>query len=147
MIIDYSFKEQEVTYTIKGKVLPKSLVISGVLPNMNDYTEAQRTNKYKGARMKKDAQDLVHWHILSQIRSLRIDKPVFMVYHFYEADRKRDHDNVSAFAHKVVQDALVQAKILKNDGWKDIVGYQDLFFVTANQPYIEVFFIEIGEEL
>jgi Holliday junction resolvase RusA-like endonuclease len=38
----------------------------------------------------------------------------------------------------VIQDALVKAKVLKNDGWKEITGFQDNFFVDKDNPRIEV---------
>lgn len=36
------------------------------------------------------------------------------------------------------QDALVKEGILENDGWKDIVGFTDRFFIDKNNPRIEV---------
>ena len=61
-----------------------------------------------------------------------------MRYRWYEKDRRRDLDNVSSFGRKVIQDALVQTHILKNDGWKEIIGFSDEFFVDARNPRIEV---------
>lgn len=61
-----------------------------------------------------------------------------MRYRWYEKDRRRDLDNVSSFGRKVIQDALVQTHVLKNDGWKEITGFSDEFFVDADNPRIEV---------
>ena len=38
----------------------------------------------------------------------------------------------------MIQDALVQAHTLQNDGWKEITGFSDEFFVDAHNPRIEV---------
>ena len=76
--------------------------------------------------------------IYSQLGRLRIRKPVKMRYKWFEKNRRRDLDNVSSFGRKVIQDALVRAHILQNDGWKEIVGFSDEFFVDAHNPRIEV---------
>jgi len=86
---------------------------------------------------------MVEWAINNS--SCKVDSPVFLVYHFYEPNRRRDKDNISAFAHKVIQDALVHLKVIKNDGWNDIAGYIDLFDIDENNPRIEVEFRK-GEE-
>jgi len=86
---------------------------------------------------------MVEWAINNS--SCKVDSPVFLVYHFYEPNRRRDKDNISAFAHKVIQDALVHLKVIKNDGWNDIAGYIDLFDVDENNPRIEVDFKDENE--
>lgn len=69
-----------------------------------------------------------------------------MVYNWYEKDRRRDKDNVSGFGRKVIQDALVKAKILKNDGWKDIDGFSDKFYVDTKNPRVVVEILEVNED-
>jgi Holliday junction resolvase RusA-like endonuclease len=64
--------------------------------------------------------------------------PVKLHFRFYEPNRKRDLDNISGFAHKVIQDALVSCGVLGGDGWKYITGYTDEFFVDKQNPRIEV---------
>lgn len=119
------------------------LVIPERLPNLNDYTAANRMNPYVGARMKKNAQRLCEAAVRLHLGHIRIDKPVIIHYTFYELDRRRDHDNVSAFAHKVIQDALVTCKVLKDDGWKEVLGDTNKFYVDRNNPRIEVIIEEI----
>lgn len=113
-------------------------VILGKLPGLNEYTAANRTNPYKGGKMKKDGEQIVIWSIRQQMKGLHIDKPVWLHYHFFEPNRRRDLDNISAFSHKVIQDALVKCGVLKNDGWKEIVGYTDQFYQDKENPRIEV---------
>lgn len=38
----------------------------------------------------------------------------------------------------MVQDALVSAGVLKDDGWKHVVGFSDRFDVDKANPHIEV---------
>ena len=128
--------------TIPGSMSDCRLVIKGRLPGLNEYTKACRTNPHSGNEMKRQAQELVMWHILSQQRGRRFVKPVFILFTFYEQDRRRDRDNVSSFARKVIQDALVKCGTLKDDGWDQVTGYLDRFEVDKNNPRIVVEFIE-----
>lgn len=114
------------------------LTINGRLDNMNDYTRACRTNQYKGAKMKQKNEAVVIRAILEQLGRLRITKPVIIRYRWYEPNKRRDLDNISSFGRKVIQDALVQTKVLRDDGWSYIIGFQDAFFVDKEHPHIEV---------
>jgi hypothetical protein len=128
--------------TILGSKSEHTLTVNGRLPGLNEYTDACRTNPRAGAKMKQEAQELVMWHILSQLRRVRFTKPVFLLFTFYEQDRRRDRDNVSSFARKVIQDALVKCDTLQDDGWDHVTGYLDKFEVDKKQPRIVVEFIE-----
>lgn len=68
--------------------------------------------------------------------------PIRISYLFVEQNRRRDHDNVSAFFHKVFQDSCVRAGLIPNDGWNEISGYRDDFTVDKNHPRIEVTIFE-----
>ena len=114
------------------------LVIPGTLPNLNDYISAERTNRYKGAAMKRQSEQIVMLAIKKCLRGVKFTRPIKMAYHWYEPTRRRDMDNVSSFGRKVIQDALVKAGVLKNDGWANIVGFSDEFAVDAKHPRIEV---------
>lgn len=120
------------------------LKIRGVLPGANEYINAERTNKYKAAEMKRQAEHAVICAARQQLRGVRITKPVYMAYTWTEPNRRRDKDNI-AFAKKFIQDALVKAKILKNDGWGEITGFDDTFCVDKNSPHITVEIYEVEE--
>lgn len=122
--------------------MKQKIIIRGSLPGLNEYINAERTNKYKGAEMKRRAESIV-LHAARSLGKWRAEGPVYMVYHWYCADRRRDKDNISSFGRKVIQDALVRAKILQNDGWKDIIGFEDRFCIDRKNPRIVV---EIEEE-
>lgn len=88
--------------------------------------------------MKNNNENKVKCAIYEQLGKLRISKPVYMIYRWYEPNRKRDLDNISSFGRKVIQDALVHTKVIKNDGWKEITGFRDEFYVDSKNPRIEV---------
>lgn len=132
------------TITVPGRISDSRLVIAGRLPGLNEYTTACRTSPHKGNEMKRQATDTVMWHILSQIRGVKFTRPVFIIFTFYEPNKRRDHDNVSSFARKAIQDALVKCGTLKDDGWGYVTGHMDFFEVDKDNPRIVVEFVEQG---
>lgn len=114
------------------------LTIPGKLCGLNDYISAERTNRNKGAKMKADNGNIVAVAIRQCMMGVHIENPVFMEYKWVEPNRRRDLDNVSSFGRKVIQDALVESGVLKDDGWKYVVGFLDSFYVDKSNPRIEV---------
>ena len=113
------------------------LVIPGTLPGLNEYIDAERSNKYKASAMKRQAQKLIGFMIKSQLRGVRFNKPVIIHYTWIEPNRRRDKDNI-AFAKKFIQDSLVACRVLENDGWKHIEHFTDSFGVDNKNPRVEV---------
>lgn len=120
------------------------LIIPGKLSGLNDYIAAERTNRHKGAKMKADNGNIVSAAIRQCVGGgVGIEKPVFMEYTWVEKNRRRDLDNISSFGRKVIQDALVDTGVLKDDVWKHIVGFSDRFEVDKTNPRIEVLIKEV----
>lgn len=113
------------------------IVIPGRLPGLNEYVKAERGNRYAAAKMKRETEELIRWAARRQLRGIRFSRPVRMRYHWYEPNTRRDKDNI-AFARKFIQDALVGAGVLAGDGWEQIDGFTDRFFVDTNSPRVEV---------
>lgn len=122
------------------------VTIEGKYPSMNEFIEANRIHKQKGNRMKQAHQDMIAWQVVQQLGKLHINKPVKLFYTFYEANKKRDLDNISGFFHKVFQDALVNCGVLHNDSWHYIVGFADEFEVDNRYPRVEVIIKEVDRE-
>lgn len=120
--------------------------IPGSLPSLNEYIAAagRRQGRHRCDNDMKQKYEMV---ILRAIRRTplprRFRRPVYITYIYYEKDRRRDKDNVAGVAHKFVQDALVKAGILENDGWQWIEGFRDEFHVDRERPRIEVIVKEI----
>ena len=128
--------------TILGKKAPCTLTIKGRLPGLNEYISACNSSPQTGNRMKRDSMTTVAWYIRAQLRGIRFTKPVFIMFTYYEKDRRRDHDNVSSFARKAIQDALVQCGTIQDDGWGYVTGHMDFYEVDKENPRIVVEFIE-----
>ena len=114
------------------------LTIPGPLPGLNEYIEAERSHRQKGAAMKRQVQRVVELCAKKQLRGFQPKAPIWMKYTWYERNKKRDKDNISSFGRKVIQDGLVKAGVLENDGWAQIEGFSDEFRVDAKRPRVEV---------
>ena len=114
------------------------LTIWGTLPGLNDIIAENRRNYYAGAKQKKETQFLVVLAARKSLKKWKPTGPVYMTYRWYEPNKKRDKDNIAAGGRKIIQDALVEAGYLKNDGWNDIVGFRDEFYIDKKEPRIEV---------
>lgn len=122
----------------------KRLVISGTLPGLNEYIAAERKSRYAAARLKGQTQHVVELAVKRRLRG-PLREPVWMNYRWYEKDRRRDKDNICGYGRKVIQDGLVRAGALKNDGWASIEGFSDRFFVDKKAPRVEIEILEAGE--
>jgi Holliday junction resolvase RusA-like endonuclease len=115
------------------------------LPGLNQYQYACRSHFSKGAEMKKVNIMIVSAYLAQQCRNVHLTKKVRIDYIWYEPNMKRDFDNISSFGRKVIQDALVDNKIIDNDGWKNVVGFSDTFYLDRDNPRIEVTITEIDD--
>ena len=120
----------------------KKLIIPGRLNNLNDLIAAERTNRFKAAKMKRDDEQTVLWACKGCLRGWKASGPVRMHYKWYEPNTRRDMDNISSYGRKVIQDALVKGGYLENDGWKQIIGFDDEFYVDKKVPRVEVWIEE-----
>ena len=124
--------------------------VPGTLPGLNDYLKAERKFTRRGGSahsvgndMKQENQMLICNAIRLQLKRLKIQQPVHIRYKFFELNRRRDLDNIAGVAHKFIQDSLVRCGVLENDGWDQIMGFSDAFFVDRHNPRIEVTIREV----
>lgn len=111
------------------------LTIPGRLPDLNDMIDAARRNKITSANMKKDNTEVVAW-IAKSKRIPHFDR-VDITITWIEPNQKRDKDNIMA-AQKFILDGLVMARVLDNDGWKQIGDILHRFKVDRMNPRIEI---------
>lgn len=116
---------------------PVKLVIPFTLPGLNELIAAERQHRQKAAKLKREHQRAVELCIRSQLRR-PLREPVTMHYLWVEKDRRRDKSNICAFGRKIIEDAMVNAHVLKNDGWANIDDFTDSFAVDKKRPRIEV---------
>lgn len=121
-----------------------SFTVSGTMPSLNEYINAQRANRYGGNTLKQSYQSAVIGHI----RAAKVKKckgPVKIHYEHYVPNKRRDRDNIAAIVHKITQDALVVAGIIKDDGWDYVLNSFDEWHIDRKEPRIVVTIEEVGE--
>ena len=120
-----------------------TVIIRGEFPGLNEFIAANRRrngNWSGGNTMKQRDQNI----IAAQLPKIHTDSPIWIDYRFFCPNRKKDKDNISGYFHKVFQDALVARRVINNDGWKDIEGFSDRFYIDRKDPRVEVEIREIG---
>lgn len=118
------------------------LVIPGRLPGMNEYTKACNYNRFKGAKMKREVEEVIQWEIKRQLRRKKFDR-VRLVFYWIEPNKRRDKDNI-ATGKKFILDSLQKAGTLSNDGWSQIAGFEDKFDVDKDNPRVVVEIEEVA---
>lgn len=87
------------------------------MPSLNDVIAKNRTNRYVGAKFKKDIEEVIGWAI-KQALTMGTLKPVnksCVIYiDWHESTKRRDSDNVQS-SQKFILDAMVENGILPND--------------------------------
>jgi len=114
--------------------------IQGCLPTLNEYTLANRKNKFAGSKMKKDADDLISYYIKAQVTET-INKEFIVAIDWYEKDRRTDADNI-CHGVKYILDSLQQCGVIPNDNRKYINELHHTVHVDKENPRIEVQLIE-----
>ena len=120
------------------------LTIPGRLPGLNEILKAPKGDRFRAARLKREAETKIAWCIKQQLRGVKINQKVKLRYTWHEPNQRRDQDNIAS-AHKYVQDALVKAGVLQGDGWKHVAGFSDSFEVDKVNPRVEVEIEEVGQ--
>ena len=93
----------EVCHRERSRVKEHKFIYKGTLPGLNDYLKAERSFNKKhsvGNDMKQQCQMLIINAIRLQLKRTRITGRVFITYDFYEPNKKRDLDNISALAYR-----------------------------------------------
>ena len=115
--------------------------IKGRLDGLNKVIDANRSNTYMGAKVKRKNDDICKSYILEQLQRLQIAAPVIIKFDWYEKDKRRDLDNIFS-AKKFILDALVKANVLPDDSQKYVVDLVDHIHTDKLAPRIEVTIIE-----
>ena len=91
----------------------QTLVIPGQICDLNTYIGAERTNRFKAAKIKKDEGEVV-WALIKQQSLKPCPRPVQIVYKFYCKNKRKVKSNIYAYTVKVNEEYLMTAGVLKN---------------------------------
>ena len=117
------------------------LTYEGKLPSLNELIKAGRTNRYVGAKVKKELTQDLAWIFKAQSKGKKYSEKVIISIHCYEGNLRRDDDNVLSGACKVILDALQVAGIIPNDSPK-YVHLRPERFQSEDKSYYTVVEIE-----
>lgn len=109
-------------------------VVPGTLPGLNEIIAANRSNRFTGAKQKRQAQARIV-PFLPRPKSLRYPVNVSIVWH--EKDKRRDPDNIMA-GTKFILDALVAAGVLSGDSQRYIQSITHSVRTDRKNPRVEV---------
>lgn len=107
-----------------------SVWFEGRWPDLNTYIDAERSNRYQAAEMKRTYTQAAQ-HIAQASGVSPVETPCVLSFVWHLADRRRDPDNV-AFATKFILDGLVAAGVLRNDGHKHIGALQHDYVIDRD---------------
>jgi len=108
---------------------------------LNKYVNAERTNKYIGAKIKRDETNVAYYSLLNKPK---IKTPCKLKFTWYCENRRSDADNI-AFAKKFIIDGMVKAGLIPNDGMKYVIGFQDEFEIS-DKAGVRIEVIEGGKQ-
>jgi Holliday junction resolvase RusA-like endonuclease len=84
-------------------------------PNWNEYINKERTNKFAGARIKRQDLDVIRYSTIGM--KYKGTYPIRITFKKYFGDKRQDLDNVRI---KGIIDGLVKCGIIENDNLNNI---------------------------
>lgn len=104
-------------------------VIKERLPSLNDLVAENRRNKYAGAKMKKQIDELIQIYILSARNKGTVKPPatypIEIYIEWHENNKRRDVDNIQS-AKKYILDAMTKSGIIKDDSRRYVSQVHDI---------------------
>lgn len=113
------------------------IIIKGELPDLNKYINAERSNRFIAAKLKKDATELVKLQSLAHAGKLG-EFPVDVMFEWHIVPKRGkflDNDNRS-FSKKFILDGLVKAKVIPDDTRKYVGDFNDVFIEDTEEHVI-----------
>ncbi len=104
---------------------------------MNEIIKVSKAHFGAYSKLKKDATNKV----VASIDSDEEFEKVSLNISWYCKNKRKDLDNI-ACGIKFILDGMVAKGTIKNDGWKQVAGFNHTFHIDKDNPRIEV---EINE--
>lgn len=119
----------------------KRLVIPHELMDLNRYVNAERSNRFQAAKIKKENTYRCAVAIKAAMNEgLKIydeELPLDFRFRWYVPNKRKDKDNI-AFAKKFILDGMLQSGLIENDGWKQVGNFKDEFYVDKENPRVVI---------
>lgn len=123
-----------------------TISIPGELTDLNTYINAERSNRYVAAKIKRHDTSYVSWQAkVAKVKPVT-SYPVIISFVWYTKDLRKDCDNVS-FARKFILDGLVEAGVLAGDGRKHVAGFGgERFEIDKKNPRVLLTITKLSNE-
>lgn len=102
-------------------------------PSLNEYIQAERSNRFKGAKLKKDYTEATQMMVARYRGAVKSKADIHFEWH---TSRRVDPDNLD-FARKFILDGLVRVGVLIDDNQK-YIGRLSSEVVKDKQGYVIV---------
>lgn len=99
------------------------------LPSLNEIINLCRSNYNQASKHKKQWQKVIKTYVKKAKIEPASGRSNFK-FSWFEPNKKRDKDNISAGGRKYIFDSLVELGIKKNDGWANVGSWTDDFRVA-----------------
>jgi len=97
-------------------ILPISFTIRGPSTTLNEYINAERSNRFMGAKIKREETERIMW----QLPATKYPERINLTLQAYLKDKRKDPDNVYSMFTKFLLDAMKGRGLIENDGQKNI---------------------------
>ena len=130
--------QYKVTISKSNKAFPIKGLNELLAGRMYDY----RTKKYHN-RIKADNDRVCCLAIRRDLKGVKLKTPIKCTYYIYAPDKRHDRNNLESATTKSFLDALQQCKVIKNDGFDDVLD--SVFHTTVDKafPRVEVIIEEM----
>lgn len=108
------------------------ITLQGSFTDLNTYIGKERTNKFLGAKLKKENTENVMWQVKGKKLDENILYPIDIDFIWYIKNKKKDPDNIS-FGAKFILDGLVNAGFIIGDGFNQIKSITHNFVIDKNE--------------
>lgn len=95
----------------------RTFVFLGRPVTLNEYINAERRNRFLGAKLKKQETETIAWELRNE---KPIEGKIDIEYTFYADSQRIDPDNYTNFFEKTFLDGLQKAGVIENDNQKTI---------------------------
>ena len=115
--------------------------IGAKFPSLNEYINAERRNRFLGAKMKKEWTEMV-WSLAMQSGAKEMTEtntsfPIGIKFIVHEQNSRRDIDNIASMVAKFCLDGLVKAGVLPDDNQK-YINKIEFEFVIDGKVGVEI---------
>lgn len=118
-------------------------IIPGELPTLNEMIDEAKIHWNNYREQKEDHTEAVAWE--AKRAKLPYIPAVKFEITYFRKTKAYDPDNIAA-GKKFILDGLVEAGVLKNDGWKQVKGWTEEWEVDRDNPRTEVVLINMRGE-